>query len=83
MLFSADERKKLLALKGVGASVVVRLEQVGIESLEQLARQDAEEVINRVAEAMASDSWKRAPQARATMEAVIAFAQAETNKSRS
>ncbi|MGV2836678.1 helix-hairpin-helix domain-containing protein, partial [Pseudomonas shirazensis] len=36
MPFSADERAALLALKGVGPTVISRLEQMGIESLQML-----------------------------------------------
>ena len=35
MGFSAIEREKMLALKGVGATVVARLEQIGFSSLSQ------------------------------------------------
>ena len=36
--FSAEEKTALLALKGVGPTVVLRLEQLGIHSFAQLAK---------------------------------------------
>jgi len=37
MPFSLEERTALLALKGVGPTVITRLEQMGIESLDALS----------------------------------------------
>lgn len=41
MSFSPEERAALLKVKGVGPTVVARLEQLGITSLAQLAAADA------------------------------------------
>jgi len=40
MSFSATEKEKLLALKGVGETVIARLEQIGFSSLSQLVEED-------------------------------------------
>lgn len=40
MPFSLKERTALLALKGVGATVIARLEQMGIESFSELKKSD-------------------------------------------
>jgi hypothetical protein len=37
MAFAADERAVLLAVRGVGPTVIDRLEQIGLDSLEVLA----------------------------------------------
>ena len=41
MPFSSDERARMRALKGVGDTVIDRLEQIGFKSLAQLADQEA------------------------------------------
>jgi hypothetical protein len=40
MGFTVEERVKLLAIKGVGETVISRLEQIGFSSLSELADQD-------------------------------------------
>ncbi len=40
MGFPTAEKKKMLGLKGVGETVVTRLEQIGFSSLSQLAGED-------------------------------------------
>lgn len=44
MPFSADERAALLALKGVGSTVISRLEQMGIESLQMLGDSNVDDI---------------------------------------
>ena len=41
MGFSQAETQAMLALKGVGATVISRLEQIGFTSFAQLAQDDA------------------------------------------
>ena len=48
MGFSTIEREKMLALKGVGATVVARLEQIGFSSLSQLAGEDPAVVTKQI-----------------------------------
>lgn len=71
MPFPAEEKRKLLAVKGVGSTVITRLEQLGINSLEQLARADAREIVQGAASLVGSTCWKNSPQARAAVEAAI------------
>ncbi|EQB17777.1 hypothetical protein RLDS_03645, partial [Sphingobium lactosutens DS20] len=47
--FSAEDRAVLLAVKGVGPTVLERLETLGIASMEALACQGADEVCRRIA----------------------------------
>jgi len=47
MSFSPEERAALLKVKGVGPTVVGRLEQLGITSLSQLASADALEIVTQ------------------------------------
>ena len=76
MPFAADERAVLLAVKGVGPTVVQRLEQVGIEDLAALARQDAGAVCAAASALVGSTCWRNSPQARAAVAAAIAAAKA-------
>ncbi len=81
MGFSATERALMLALKGVGATVVGRLEQIGFSSFGQLAEADAAAVTKQIAQMMGSTSRHNSPQARASIQAIIDLArqQAEQN----
>lgn len=72
--FPADERDALLALKGVGPTVVRRLEQMGIASLRQLAAAEASEIVAGAAGLTGSSCWKNSPQARAAVQAAIDLA---------
>ena len=75
MPFSPEERKALLALKGVGPTVLVRLEQMGFETLAQLSRANTLDIVARAAQLAGSSCWKNSPQARAAIQAVIDLAQ--------
>lgn len=74
MPFAPDERRALLAVKGVGPTVLARLEQMGIESLAHLAKANALDVVSRASAIVGSTCWKNSPQARAAVEAAIALA---------
>lgn len=74
MPFPPSERRELLAVKGVGPTVVARLEQMGIESLAHLARANAADILTRGAALTGSSCWKNSPQARAAISAAIASA---------
>lgn len=71
MPFPAEEKKKLLAVKGVGPTVITRLEQLGYNNVEQLARADAREIAQGAASLLGSICWKNSPQASAAIEAAI------------
>ncbi|MFN3987303.1 MAG: hypothetical protein ACK4KV_17535 [Rhodocyclaceae bacterium] len=78
MPFPPSERKALLAVKGVGPTVVVRLEQLGFESLAQLSRADVLDVVSRASALVGSSCWKNSPQARQAIAAAIELACAHT-----
>lgn len=75
MSFSHTERKALLSVKGVGPTVVTRLEQMGYSSLAHLAKAHALDIVSQAATATGSSCWKNSPQARAAIEGAIALAQ--------
>lgn len=74
MAFSADERASLLSVRGVGPTVIARLEQMGFDSLAQLRDADAGDIVARAAALVGGTCWKNSPQARAAIEAAIALA---------
>jgi predicted flap endonuclease-1-like 5' DNA nuclease len=74
MGFPIDERNRLLTAKGVGPTVIARLEQIGIVTLSQLAREDAASVTRQIVQMMRASCWHNSPQARAAITAAIALA---------
>ena len=75
MPFPLEERRALLAVKGVGPTVVARLEQMGFESLAHLAKANALDIVSTAADIVDPTCWKNSPQARAAIQAAIALAQ--------
>ncbi|RZK04436.1 MAG: helix-hairpin-helix domain-containing protein [Pantoea sp.] len=71
MPFSADERAALLAIKGVGPTVITRLEQMGIESLQMLGDSSVDDILAQASAALGSTCWKNSPQARAAITAAV------------
>jgi predicted RecB family nuclease len=78
MGFSADERAALLAVKGVGPTVVDRLEQIGFDSLETLAAANMDGIVEQIAAMLGTTCWKNSPQARAAISGAIAAARQAT-----
>jgi len=76
MPFSLEERTALLALKGVGPTVITRLEQLGIDSLEVLGKSNVSDILAQASAAVGSTCWKNSPQARAAITAAVALARA-------
>ena len=74
MGFTDNERSALLAVKGVGPTVVTRLEQLGFTSLAQLGQADMSEIVSSAAAMMGSTCWKNSPQARSAIQAAIDLA---------
>lgn len=74
MGFSADERATMLALQGVGPTVVVRLEELGLTSLAALAGNDPAAITRAVAEMLRARCWANSPMARSAISAVVALA---------
>ncbi|MBD9367486.1 helix-hairpin-helix domain-containing protein [Xanthomonas sp. XNM01] len=74
--FSAAERDALLATRGVGPTVIARLEQIGYRSLAQLADASVEDITGQVAAMLGTTCWRNSPQSRAAIAGAIAAAQA-------
>ncbi len=71
MPFPDTERATLLAIKGVGPGAVSRLEQLGIDSLSTLARQDATAICADIAAMLGSTCWRNQPKAKQAIAAAI------------
>ena len=74
MPFSLEERTALLALKGVGPTVVTRLEQMGIDSMDVLRTADVSDILAQASAALGSTCWKNSPQARAAITSAVELA---------
>jgi len=79
MGFNEQEKQALLALKGVGPTVIKRFEEIGISSLQQLAQHEVDDIANLVASMLRTTCWKNSPQARNAISAAIDLARAKTS----
>ena len=75
MPFSESEKAILLNVKGVGAKVIERLEQMGFTSLPQLANADVNNILEHGANITGSTCWKNSPQAKNAITSAIQVAQ--------
>jgi nucleotidyltransferase/DNA polymerase involved in DNA repair len=74
MGFGAEERQLMLALKGVGPTVVERLEQLGFSSLSDVAGSDPAAINRAVAQMLHASCWANSPMARSAIAAVVDLA---------
>ena len=77
MPFSVEERAALLKLKGVGNTIISRLEEMDFASLNQLAQAKTQDILEYGANLTRATCWKNSPQARAAIDAVIQLAQSK------
>ncbi len=68
----------MLNLKGVGPTVIKRLEGLGYKNFEELRDKDPRELANEVAEYLGSPCWRNSPLARAALERIIVLAEQST-----
>ena len=74
MSFSEAEKKGLISIKGVGETVVTRLEQIGIHSLDQLKECDVEFITGSVSAMLGSTCWSNSPMAKSAINNAIQYA---------
>ena len=77
MEFSTVEKEQMLRLKGVGPTVIARLEQIGFSSLSQLAEVDVLDATKQVSQMLGSTCWHNSPQARASIQAIVDLAKSK------
>ena len=77
MPFTAKQTASLLAQKGIGNTVLQRLEQMGLNDVAALAAADVDDMLQQGAALSGSTCWKNSPQARAAMTAAVAWTQSQ------
>ena len=75
MPFTEAQISSLLAVKGVGKTVLQRLRQMGLNDAAKLAAADPADILQQGANLTGSSCWKNSPQARAAVQAAVAWAQ--------
>jgi hypothetical protein len=75
MGFNAEDKTQMLALKGVGNTVITRLEQLGFSKLEEFKGKTAGDITKNVSDMLDATCWHNSPQARAAIQAVIGLAE--------
>ena len=78
MPFTTEQQTALLAEKGIGKTVLLRLAQMGLDDVEALANADIDEVLTLGAMLTGSSCWKNSPHSRAAIATAIAWAQRQT-----
>lgn len=73
MPFTDEEAQSLLAVKGIGKTILQRLQQMGLDDVATLAA-DLDDVLEQGAKLTGSTCWKNSPQAKAAVSAAIAWA---------
>ena len=73
-MFSQEETQSLLAEKGIGKTVLQRLQQMGLDDVAKLAAADVDDMRQQGAALTGSTCWKNSPQARAAMQAAVDWA---------
>ncbi|MDO4640374.1 MAG: recombinase RecA [Neisseria sp.] len=77
MAFTEEQKQGLLAQKGIGKTVVARLEAMGFDDIEKLAHADVQDVLALGAQMTHSTCWKNSPQARKAIEAAVLWAKTQ------
>ena len=74
MPFSEDEKRSLLSQKGIGATILTRLEEMGLDDVKILAVMSPDFILQRGAEITGSTCWRNSPQARNAIETAVNWA---------
>ena len=78
MHFISEEERALLTVKGVGPVVIKRFEEIGIYTLEELSKYEAEDIAEMVANMLGSTCWKNSPQSLKAINSAIELARQKT-----
>ena len=74
MPFTDKEVQSLLAVKGIGKTILQRLQQMGLDDVAKLAAADLDDVLEQGARLTGLTCWKNSPQAKAAIAAAIEWA---------
>lgn len=71
MPFTDKEIQSLLAVKGIGKTILTRVQQMGVDDITKLAAADLDDILEQGAQLTGSTCWKNSPQAKAAIAAAI------------
>ena len=80
MPFSEEEKRSLLSEKGIGATILKRLEEMGLDDVKILAATNPDFILQRGAEITGSTCWRNSPQARKAIETAVNWAKEHAQK---
>lgn len=78
MPFSESEIHSLLAQKGIGQTILQRLQQMGLDDTAKLAAAEVDDILQQGAALSGSTCWKNSPQAKAAITAAVEWAKRQT-----
>ena len=74
MPLTESEKRSLLSEKGIGATILKRLEEMGLDDVKILATTNPDFILQRGAEITGSTCWRNSPQARKAIEIAVNWA---------
>ncbi|KLT72521.1 recombinase RecA [Neisseria arctica] len=74
MPFTLEKQRDLLAQKGIGPTILQRLQQMGLDNIEALANADIEHVLEQGSQITGSSCWRNSPQAHKAIKTAIDWA---------
>ncbi len=77
MPFSEAEKHDLLSQKGIGATILKRLTEMGLDDVKILAATSPDFILQRGAEITGSTCWRNSPQARNAIETAVNWAKSK------
>lgn len=80
MPLSEEEKRSLLAEKGIGATILKRLEEMGLDDVKILTATNPDFILQRGAEITGSTCWRNSPQARKAIETAVNWAKERSQK---
>ena len=78
MHFISDDERALLVVKDVAPVVIRRFEEIGIYTLEELSKYEAEDIAEMVANMLGSICWKYSPQSLKAINSAIELVRKKT-----
>ena len=80
MSWSEEEKRSLLSQKGIGATILKRLEEMGLDDVKILSATNPDFILQRGAEITGSTCWRNSPQARKAIETAVNWAKERSQK---
>ncbi|HHE3467975.1 TPA: recombinase RecA [Pasteurella multocida] len=77
MPFTLSQQQSLLAQKGIGTTILKRLQEMGLDDVKLLAKTDPTFILERGAELTGSTCWRNSPQARKAIETAVNWAKTQ------